>query len=62
MGYGFTCDRCGAEHPDASPVLMGQLHEPRFKTGRIGGILADHGFSPEQTITFCADCVKEILL
>lgn len=62
MGYGFTCNQCDTDHPDADPAFMGQLHERWFMTSTEGGMLADHGHSPEQTITLCADCTIDLLL
>lgn len=60
MGYTFTCDGCD-EHQDTLPAFMGELRESWFKTSEIGGHLADMGYSPGQTVTFCGPCIFDIL-
>lgn len=62
MAYGFTCDDCGAEYEEALPAFMGELRESWFKTSEQGGLLAGAGYSPGQTVTFCGDCITELLL
>lgn len=66
MGYGFTCDvqsaeACQGEHPHDLPAFMGEVRETWFKTTQLGGHLADLGYSPGQTITFCGPCLLELL-
>jgi len=61
MGYGFTCDGCGDEHPDGLPAFMGEIRESWFKTTELGGVLADMGYSPGQTITLCGDCLYNLV-
>ena len=62
MGYGYTCNECEDEHPDADPALMCQLHERWFMTSAEGGMLSEMGLSHEETITICPDCALDILL
>lgn len=62
MPYGFTCDgNCGEEYDDQLPAFMGDIRESWFKTTRIGGRIADLGYSPGQTITLCGSCLLDLL-
>lgn len=62
MGYGYTCEVCGADYPDEDPALMGRLHERWFKTSELGGLIAEqHGLTPEDTVTLCPVCLQELL-
>lgn len=63
MGYGYTCDGCGADYPDEDPALMSQLHERWFKTTELGGRVAEQfNLTPEDTITICGPCLIEDVL
>jgi hypothetical protein len=61
MGYGYTCEECSESFPDEDPALMAQIHEGWFKTTQLGGIVADRGYSPEQTLTLCGPCLLDLL-
>lgn len=61
MGYGFTCDDCGTEHPNDLPAFVGEVREQWFKTTDLGGIVADMGYSPGETLTLCGDCTLDTL-
>lgn len=61
MGYTFTCDGPCGKHRDELPAFMGEIRESWFKTTTEGGILADMGYSPGQTITLCGECLLDLL-
>lgn len=61
MPYTFTCDgACGDRHEEL-PAFMGEIRESWFKTTEPGGILADMGYAPGQTITLCGGCLLDLL-
>ena len=60
MGYTHECDVCG-EGFDSLPAFVGEVREAWFKTTALGGILADEGYSPGETITFCGECIVDLL-
>lgn len=62
MGYGYTCNDCGADFPEEDPALMAQLHERWFKTTDLGGIIAERfQLTPEDTLTLCGPCLIDLL-
>ena len=60
MGYTYTCDSCDASR-ESLPAFVGELREQWFKTTELGGYLADEGYSPGETITFCGECIVDHL-
>lgn len=61
MAYTYECDDCGDAYDDL-PAFMGELREAWFKTSELGGLLAEAGYAPGQTVTFCPRCIYETLV
>ena len=67
MTYGYQCDAqvspdCDGGEGSGRPMLMGQLHEYKFKSTQAGGELSSADYSPHETITICPACTLEILV
>ena len=62
MTYAFDCDgTCDNPRHDGLPAFMGEIRESWFKTTELGGLVAEMGYSPGQTITLCGTCLLELL-
>ena len=40
---------------------MGEFRESFLEATEAGGVFADAGYRPGQTITICADCMEDVL-
>ena len=60
MGYTFNCDDCGRGY-NRSPAFMGEFRESFLEATEAGGVFADAGYRPGQTVTICAECMEDVL-
>lgn len=60
MGYTFVCDDCRRGF-DRSPAFMGEFRESFLEATEAGGVFAEAGYQPGQTVTICADCMRDVL-
>jgi len=60
VGYQFECDDCG-ERYGHMPAFMGEFRESFLEATKHGGLFADAGYRPGQTITLCAPCMECVL-
>lgn len=60
MGYDYTCDDCGHGY-GGPPPFMGEFRESFLEATEAGGLFAEAGYRPGQTVTLCADCMERVL-
>lgn len=62
MPTGYECDGwCTSGWSQGEPAFIGRLTNDFFKSHPLGGVVSEMGYSSNDEVTLCGECLVDLL-